>query len=870
MAAALTVLQSPLFWALLGLQALLLLGLARLRGLRWWPAWVLRLLLAGLVLTGILAPRGEPVQRETPQRQVLVVDQSDSISVQARQQIQEQARQWQAAGENRLLVAFGDHPEALLKAGDPWPNLDGRASDLPAALNLAGDLLGTSPGKVILASDGETADPTAVDAAVAQLAEYDHTLDVLPLAARQDANDGFVGSLWAPANLWAGTPFEVFVPVFPPASAQGGQPTLQLSINGQPSQAQAENVQGNYYKFRVPAQAEGIATLQVTASFGEGGDPLPENNAAFSTLQVFAAPRVLFVTGEPVTGQANAFVELLRQNNLQVDMLAPQNVPTDLKQLENYRVIFLHNLLSSQMGQEQMLSLQLFVSRQAGGLVFLGGRNSYTLGGYQGTPVEPMLPVKLEPPPRAERPPIAFTLVLDHSSSMDSGNLEGSAKPIDMAREAAMRAIETMQPEDYLGVLTFTDQFGWDVPLRQLGDGLALREALDAVSRVEANGGTKMYQAMQEALTGMMALPAGAPAARHILILSDGRSFDGSLDDFRALAQLAQQQNISVSTIAFGAAADPEVMSAIAEAGKGRFYAVTRAEELPRILIFESQAARSENVQAGETALKLGEPDHPVLSGMSPRQLPDLNGYNALSSKNEQGAEDILVSASFGDPILSAWQYGLGRVLVWTSDLGEEWAGAWPSTETQGKFWSQVVRYALVNPALGPAQVNVQVEDTRLVVDASLFDAQGEPFNLAQVTFSYADQAGQVRTFSLPQTGAGEYHIELPRPAEGAYRARIAYNDPDGNPVEVAAPFSVNPPAEWLPGDPNAGAANLAAWAKTAGGQVILANAILPQEGAAEAEPVDLPVPWWQQILLALVVFWPVEIAIRRRWLPWV
>jgi Mg-chelatase subunit ChlD len=588
---------------------------------------------------------------------------------------------------------------------------------------------------------------------------------------------------------------------------------------------------------------------------------------------------VLFVTSQPVSAQAGRFVQMLAENNLQVDVIGPGQIPTDLQSLEAFRVIFLHNLLSSEISQEQMVALDVFVSRLAGGLVFLGGRSSYTLGGYSGTLIEPMLPVQLEPPPRSERPPIVFLLVLDRSASMGTSSEEEGPRPIDLAREAAMRAIEAMQPQDYLGVISFNDEHSWDVTLRQLGSGLTLREALDAVSQVRASGSTYMFTALLEALAGMQNLQANirpegevsAPSARHMLVLSDGQSYDGSPLSFQDLAEAARAQGITLSTIAFGEDADAETMQILAEAGDGRFYQVNEADELPRILIYESQAARSENVQAGQTSLQPGETGHPVLSGLRLDQFPALSGYNALSSKAEAGAEDVLVSSNFRDPVLSAWQYGLGRVVAWTSDLGEEWTGEWPGkgpAGSEGQFWSQVVRYALVNPALGTAQVHVQVEPVRLVVEAALMDLAGDPLDLARVSFTYAGPDGQAHTFALTQSSAGIYGVELPRPPEGAYRAFLAYTDEDGQIKEVPAPFAVDPPAEWLPVNTELGQGNLARWASAAGGKVLLAPG-QELEPAAPGPEQTGGSPWQRWLLLALLLLWPLEIAIRRRWMPW-
>src|SRR5512147_1667163 len=238
-------LTRPEFWILLFLLGLLLAGLARRLALRWQPALILRVAVIALILFGLFWPRGELTQQEIPARQVLLVDQSDSLSAAARRQIQQEAQAWQAAGENRLVVAFGAQAKAVLQPSDPWPNVDRRASNVQAALQIAGELLGQAQGRVILASDGVVADPAGVEAAIAQLKSHGDKLDVLQLAPRDDPNDGSVGALWAPSNLWAGTPFDVVLPVnLPPG---GGELTsLQLKINRQDSGLTAEKLQGNF------------------------------------------------------------------------------------------------------------------------------------------------------------------------------------------------------------------------------------------------------------------------------------------------------------------------------------------------------------------------------------------------------------------------------------------------------------------------------------------------------------------------------------------------------------------------------------------------------------------------------------------------
>jgi len=887
-----TLFTLPELWLALFLGAIGLALMAWRLRLAWWPAGLLRFLLVAMTLMAFFSVQLELFnQLPTPKRQVMVIDQSDSLAESTRLQALEQAVRWQAlsalpitgarstdAAEqpNRSIVVFGSEAFPLLEQNDQveaaLPQIDGRASNLSAALELAGDILAGSTGQVLLVSDGLVSQPAEVHALATNLAQLGYTLDVIPLTPRPMENDLAVGSLIAPKNLWTGTSVRLLVPVI---GAGNSAPQLRLRINGVDSDLSAAPAEDNsfpgqaavtFYHFQIPSLPKGMVTVEVIADTEalQQEDPFTANNRAYSVVQVFEPPRVLLVTDSSGTDAVNRFSQVLTQKQIQLDLIRPDQLTTNLEALQQYRVIFIDNLLANQINSEQMTALDLFVSRLAGGLVFLGGRNSYTSGGYQGTPIEAMLPVKLDPPPRTQRPPMVFQLILDRSSSMSTGQRESGHDVMALAREAAMRSIETLQAQDFLGVLTFSGSTQWDVPLRPLGGEDGLEQALDAVSKVTAQGTTSMFQAMQETIDQVIALPPGAPQSRHILLLSDGQSSDGTAESFKALAEAARAQGITISTIALGANADAVVMEQIAEAGEGRFYEVADASKLPRILVAESEAARSENIQPGQTSLRSVEAGHPIFSGIRPDQLPLLNAYNALQSKAEEGAEDILVSASFGDPILSAWQYGLGRVAAWTGDLGGEWTENW-QPESEGTFWSQVIRYMLVDPAQNPAQASVTVEPTRMLVEAAIYTPTGDSVNLAEVRFTYSDSTNKTTTYPLTQKSAGIYQAEIPRPPDGAYRGVLTYPGEDGIQVEVPAPFAVNPPLEWQPEDPSTGVANLTQWSAAGGGQITnleAAEVSVPKQ----ANPFE---DGWWRLLLALVILWPLEIAIRRRWLPW-
>jgi uncharacterized membrane protein len=72
--------------------------------------------------------------------------------------------------------------------------------------------------------------------------------------------------------------------------------------------------------------------------------------------------------------------------------------PTTREQLFAYRGLILGSVEASYFTHNQLQIIEEFVSQRGGGLLFLGGRESFAEGGYAGTPLENVLPVVLEDP----------------------------------------------------------------------------------------------------------------------------------------------------------------------------------------------------------------------------------------------------------------------------------------------------------------------------------------------------------------------------------------------------------------------------------------------------------------------------------------
>ncbi|MDD3903462.1 MAG: glutamine amidotransferase [Sphaerochaeta sp.] len=82
------------------------------------------------------------------------------------------------------------------------------------------------------------------------------------------------------------------------------------------------------------------------------------------------------------------------------------------------------------------------------------------------------------------------------------------------------------------------------------------------------------------------------------------------------------------------------------------------------------------------------EPNHPLVAGI-PLDWPPLLGYQETVLK--EGAT-LVAKTQYGHPLIASWEYGKGRSLAWTTDIGPHWCPT-SFTEWVGyeKFWQQAM-----------------------------------------------------------------------------------------------------------------------------------------------------------------------------------
>jgi hypothetical protein len=145
------------------------------------------------------------------------------------------------------------------------------------------------------------------------------------------------------------------------------------------------------------------------------GEQVTQNNAQQVLVRVNGArEKILYVEGEPryemrfiraaVAADSNLQLVALQRTadrkflRLNVDGPAElaDGFPTTRSALYAYRAIIIGSIEASFFTHAQLEMLADFVNVRGGGLLFLGGRRSFSEGGYAGTPLADVMPVVVE------------------------------------------------------------------------------------------------------------------------------------------------------------------------------------------------------------------------------------------------------------------------------------------------------------------------------------------------------------------------------------------------------------------------------------------------------------------------------------------
>jgi Ca-activated chloride channel homolog len=798
-----------------------------------------------LLLTVLVVAIARPVLSTTSPRQsiVYVVDVSHSIASHA---IEEAARTIdQMNGTlrpawSRILV-FGATTATIsdtsslrrlapIEAALETQTVDRSGSDLEAALNAArGQLAPDSTPRVILFSDGHPTEGR-IENAVARLQTAHIPVFVEPLAVRS-LGDAWIDRIDLPGRIAAGGTFATTVSVGAQHAAKG---TVTLRADGTVVAAREVTLPQGLTPVVLDGHIDSPGNHVLTASLSIANDPLAANNTLETAVEVAPRARVLYVEG--TAASARYLTSALRDAGFEVVVKPPTGVPTSAAAFEAWDVVVLSDVARSAIPDASVAALTQWVEKGGGGLLVAGGESVFGEAGYQKSAIERITPVTFE---RKDEPEVALVLVLDRSWSM-------AGPSIDLCKAAAQAAVDVLTDKQVVGIITFNDQYDWNVPLSTVGQNRSsIREK---IAGIVPSGPTRIYPAVEQAY---FALRSTKARAKHVVVLSDGRSLP---DDHESLVRKMSEARITVSSVAVGPAADRELLHNIAVWGKGRDYTVQNAKELPEVFVKEAKNAATPSFDEKDITPVVKAPA--FLGAVDATHAPKLKGITATVLKDT--ALEVMATDE-GDPLLAFWPIGLGRTAVFASDVKNRWATNWIKWRGYGPFFAAVVhaierqRPRLLDLQAVAGPIDQGRREIRVSIEAR--DANGGYADLLRPTVTVTSDQSRTATVSLRQVAPGRYEAtvlsDAMRPvtltttdSTGGTITRIVVADP-------AAEYRFRPPDEAL----------LRSIASATGGTW------KPEMSQLSAAPTDRHSerrPLWPALTIAALCLWFIDLLLRR------
>lgn len=416
------------------------------------------------------------------------------------------------------------------------------------------------------------------------------------------------------------------------------------------------------------------------ASIDPDGQPVNDNYQ--KAVYVVPKPEVLLVTNV----SSPLAVSLKDLYRLTVSSDLPQS-------LDGYKAVVLDDVPY----RSHLDRLGEYV-REGGGMVVVGGENSYDLGGYSNSGLERFLPVRSVPSVFEGGKTMA--IVLDISFSLLTARTRDGTTLLDYEKALAVELLKSPDLQDYkVGLVVFGTR------AYNVLDPVPLSRSRQIISeRIMALGpaGTENSHLDRglELAWDMLNVSGGQG---ELLVLSDGNLYNYP-EVMERSSQLLRQMNVDTRLI--------QVQAFPGMTGKFYDLAAQTGSNFTQFVYPDSLTTSMEGAGLEETispeqmaayAATTVSKNHYITAGLD--LSANVTGFNDVTPK--PGAERLVALAD-GKPILTVWRYGLGRVAALTADNGNIWAGPLYSRESSAVI-SSTLNWAIGDPR--PERGRVEADD---------------------------------------------------------------------------------------------------------------------------------------------------------------
>jgi uncharacterized membrane protein len=491
----------------------------------------------------------------------------------------------------------------------------------------------------------------------------------------------------------------------------------------------------------------------------QSADTISQNNVARAFTNIEGPQTVLFIDVDSDRAEDQLLVDALLTEGINVQWEDAESINLETSVLQDYAAIVLANVGANFFSAEQQQAMATYVRDLGGGLIMIGGGDSFGAGGWQGSVVEDIMPIKFDVDAIKQIPRGALAIVM-HSCEMPQGNKWGV--------DTAVAALQTLSRLDYFGVVDWGAMgYQWEVPMRTATNKEAIIQQIRKMQNSDMGDfETPMAMAYQALVNCKDA------AQRHMIIISDGDPAPPST----GLLNKMVGSKITCSTVSVFPHGGSEIstMRHIANVTGGTYYPLNQPgdeKKLPKIFIKEAKIVRRPLIRDETFKPRVMKSLSDIMTGIG-SDFPILKGYVVTTPRKVPDVEMPLTTER-GDPLFAHWLCGFGRTEAFTSGGWERWGAEWPSWPSFSKFWSQAVRWCMQQGTAADYDVSTTIEGDKGHVVIECVDDQKGFAEFRKFVGKVVGPEGVAANLPIVQTGPGRYEATFKADQMGTYLANI-------------------------------------------------------------------------------------------------
>lgn len=589
-------------------------------------------------------------------------------------------------------------------------------------------------------------------------------------------------------------------------------------------------------------------------------DAISNNNVGQAFTIVSGQGPILILTTEDAANlqSARLLAAALEREKLACTIQSAGAEPLDPFHLIEYSLVILSNVPANLVKEEEQAALMSYVRDVGGGLIMIGGDESFGAGGWMGSPIEEIMPVAFDVKSKKQIPKGALAMVM-HACEIPKGNYWGE--------RVAVAAVKTLSSRDLIGVLSYQwESGGWVVPLQDVGDK---RSVVQKIMAMQMGDMPDFDPPMRQAVDALAARHDAA--AKHMIVISD---FDPQPPRQDVIDKMVLHK-ITCSTVAIGYGGhmiDENKAQWIAKTTGGKFYRTNDYSQLPQIFIKEATIVRRSMISENAFRPILQNTLPQTVAGITPDEVPQLYGYVVATIKPLAETPMVNRTQDGIDPVLAHWQVGLGRAVAFTSGMWPRWGADWTQWPKFSKLWAQIARWASRQTEESAFDVSTTVHGGKGKIRIDALDKNAAAIDFLRIAGTLVSPAPKYesRPLQLTQIGPGRYEAEFDVRDPGNYLVTLAYQEATGAKSASGRPLSgqiqtgLSIPYSPEYAELSSNTPLLSELAARTGGRVLT-----PADARTVFDRASLPraesrTAMWEDLVRWMLILFLIDVAVRR------